>query len=474
MPRIPLHRLNSDSAVGSAIASTTPGATPSATASPFVAIPGNDELGIIVGYLPQDDQLMMRDIDASVRAVVDPAIHTLKLSAHDARALLLEPNALSNLRCLHLTHCKDADLIDLAATLGKMPKTNFELILQSDLFGRDWVTADSIGPLATVRLAGLTLKDIPVPADMSRALALSISPLSISIPHICSNSSVYEISQIPMLRSLQVGRQEVTLQTIEALRTHAQLETLHINTLSGNAVINLATSQRIRSLTVANMTGGEVGALNALADNHVLTALTLGVDQASGLAALSRNVTLQALSISVSAMPPSLLSSLAGMPALEDFHLSKRGRGVLSISQDDILSLCEKPLKSLSLYEVQMDGAARSRLAAARTASLRLQFCTPFAGEDFAALSHNQSIVSLFMMSALRNKNDDDILSLVTNGLRLLESLDIGVGSEAPEIARASIQAAWTASGRQLANLNLDVRYVSPSPNNGYDSDEGW
>jgi len=466
IPRISLHLLGTDSAACSI--------TPDAASPPFVAIPGNDELSIIAGYLSQDDQLGMRDIAASVRAVVDPTIHTLKFSSREACATLRQPNALRNLRELHLTDCKDEDLIDLAAMLAEMPIIDFGLIVEAGLFGRHRVTADGIRPLAALGLTGLTLKGIPVPVDMSRALVLSVSPLSINLPYLDDyQSNVYELSQIPMLHSLQVGvAKMLTPETIEALRTHAALETLHLNTVSGKAISILATSEHIRSLTVANIIDGEIAALNALADNHVLTSLSLGVNDANALAALSRNVTLQKLSISVAHIPPALLSSFASMPALEHFQLSRRGQAAVSITVDGIAALCAKPLHALSFYEVHMDSATRSRLATAQTTSLRLQFCTSFESEDFAAFSHNRSITSLFMMNDRLNNNDDDILSLVTSGLPQLESLYVDVGSGAPNIAKEVIQAAWTASGRQLSNLDMDVRYVSVNPNDGYDSDD--
>ena len=48
----------------------------------------------------------------------------------------------------------------------------------------------------------------------------------------------------------------------------------------------------------------------------------------------------------------------------------------------------------------------------------------------------------------------------------------VEVGSGTPNTAKEAIQAAWTASGRQLGNLNVNVRNVSVNPNEGYDSSD--
>jgi hypothetical protein len=475
VPRIALHLLGTDGTVASATprAETPSFVGPFFEEPPFGATPADDELDIIAGYLCQDDHFIMREIDASVRAVVDPTTHILKLSGREVCAALRQPHALHNLGVLHLMDCKDDDLIDLAAMLSKMPETDFELILEAGLFGRHRVSVVGIAPLAALRLAGLTLKGIPVPEAMSRALALSVSPLSITPPYLDDyESNIYEISQIPTLHSLTVGVSTMlTPETIDALRSHPALETLHVNALSGNAISLLATSERLRSLTVANIVNGEVRALSALADNPVLTSLSVGVNHANALAVLSRNVALQKLSISVSEIPPSLLSAFASMPTLEEFHLSRRGRGIMSMSVYDIAGLCAKPLKSLSFYDVHMDSGTRLFLATAQTANLRLQFCTPFETNDFAALGQNRSITSLVMNTHDIAENDDAILSMVKSGLPQLESLSVKVGSGTPNIAKDVIRAAWTASGRHLANLDMEVRFVSADLKGGYESD---
>jgi hypothetical protein len=382
----------------------------------------------------------------------------LKLSSFEARAVLRQPHALHNLRELYLTDCNDEDLIFLAALLATMPKTNFELIVKSNPFDNH-VSVDGIRPLAALRLSGLTLTDMPVPAEMSQALALSVAPLSITLPYLYdSESSVYEISQLPILRALRVGRQQrVTPETIAALQSHPALETLQAYSLSGTDICTLATNSRIQSMTIAHIVEGEAAALRALADNRVLTSLDIAVDDANSLAALSRNVTLKHLSISAPNMPSAVLSSLAAMSALDILELSSSGVEKQPIGVEAIADLCVKPLKSLSFFRFVMNGAARLRLATAQTAILRLQFCTPFKSADFAALSQNRSITALVMQPDTGTRDYRDVLSLVESRHLALASLTISVGSEAPHVAKSAIQAAWTASGRRLGNLHLDV-----------------
>ena len=194
--------------------------------------------------------------------------------------------------------------------------------------------------------------------------------------------------------------------------------------------------------------------------------MVVEVIEADSLAVLAQNATIQALSLIVSDLPKSLLGSLATMPALNSVHLASRHPYIVSIGGDDIQALCAKPLKSLSLYDMALDSAACAQLAAAQTASLRLQFCTAFGSEDFVALSQNRSITSLFMMTEgiTPGNNYEAVLSMVTSGLPQLESLTIDVGSETPVDAKAAIEAAWAASGRLLVNLDVTSRYVSANP----------
>lgn len=462
IPRIPAHLLGANNVGGSVNGSVGGGAASSAAANapdaPFVAIPGNDTLGIIAGYLTQEDQLVMRDIDAWTRSVVDPTIQTLKLTGSEACIALREPNALRNLRELHLTDCNDQQLIDLAAMLAKMRRTDFELIVTSNPF-KNLVSVEGIAPMAALRLSGLTLKDIPVPIEMSHALARSVAPLTFNLPYIFDlDSNVFEISQLPQLRSLLVGRQALTPETIAALQAHAALEKLHVHAVSGSDICTLATSAHLQSLSISKIRDGEAVALRALADNRVLKSLGIAVDHADSLAVLSQNVTLKRLSVSVRDMPALLMSALSTMPALEDFDLSSRRIQGLSIGLDHIQALCEKPLKSLSFNGLVLDGATRLRLATAQTASLRLQFCTAFEDADFAALRRNQSITSLSIQSGTgTTSNDDAILSLVTSEDLKLESLMMRLLSKTPEAARKAIQTAWLRSGRPLSNLALDI-----------------
>ena len=260
------------------------------------------------------------------------------------------------------------------------------------------------------------------------------------------------------LRELHLTGTHLPSPTIDALRWHPALDTLHIEMLTGHDVTTLAASAHIRSLSVKYIYQDEITALRALADNNVLTSLSLAVTQASSLAALSRNMTLQKLSIALSDLPPLLLRSLAGMAALEELRLISQGSQHLRIDVDDMLAISAKPLKSLTFHRFQMDNATRLRLATSQTAGLEMELCTSFESADFAALSRNQSITSLF----IKPDNDlriryDDVLSLVTNGSPRLESLNIRFRSDTPDIARAGIQSAWIASGKQVSKLHLDV-----------------
>ena len=452
--RIALHAL---SASGAAAVSVTGAAAPA-----FVAIPDNDTLGIIAAYLPQDDQLLMRKIAPVVGAVVDPTIHTLKLSARQACTLLSQANHLTKLRELHLTEFNDKDLIDLAAILTSMPKTDFELILKLNMFQSRRtpapvsapVSADGLRALAAVRLSGLTLKDIPISIEMGRALALSMSPLSISLAYDHTGKG-YEVSQIPMLRSLQVhSLTSLTTKAIDALRSHETLAKCEIRIISGDDLAILATSVHIRSLKIGFIgRGGEAAALRALADNRVLTSLDVRVDEANALAVLSHNATLQKLRINVRQLAPSSLASIATMPALKEFVLSGHAGLKEPIGVDDIAALCVKQLNALSFCDIQMDGATRSLLATAQTAMLRLESCTPFESEDFAALNRNQSIKSLFIWNAGRSTRYEDVLSIVASGPPQLEWLNITINDRQGVVQ--TIEAAWLASGRRLENLHL-------------------
>lgn len=465
IPRIALHRLGHDSTAVSAAASTAVSAAvsaiPGAVKPPFVPESDNDTLGIIAGYLQQEDQLVMRNIDASIRAVVDSTIHTLKLDSRDACVVLSEPNALHNLRELHVTECTDEALIELAAKLAEMPKTDFTLIVQSKPFFNH-VSVNGIRPLLALHLSGLMLKNIPVPLEMSRALAHSIAPLSIYLPYVLDkNSNVYEISQLPALRLLSVGHQAVTPAAIEALRWHPALEKLHIHTLVGSDVCTLATSADIHTLSIAKIRDGEAAALRALADNNVLTSLGVGVDYADSLSALSQNGTLKQLRLSVRDLSPSVLPALARMPALENFELSCERTQALAIGVGDIQALCTKPLKSLSFNGFTLADAARKLLATAQTNSLQVQLCTPFESTDLAVLSQNRSITSLLIQpgsGAIDNYRD--VMALVTSTRLHLASLSIRVGSRTPESDKDALQTAWITSGRQLSNLELEVFLV--------------
>ena len=453
--RIALHALGTGNAAASAANLSAPA---------FVATADKDTLGIITAYLSQDDQLVMRNVDASVRAVVDPIIHALRLSAREACILFAQPNDLSKLRELYLTNVNDKDLIDLAELLKQMPKTDFELTLELNSFhsrgssASALISVEGLGPLLALRFSGLTLKHIPISAALSRALEHSVSPLSLTLPYHNSGEDLLdEISRIPTLRSLQIGRQcNMSSVAINALRSHEKLDRLEIYIISGEHLAILATSAHIRSLKVEFIRhGGQAAALTALAENHALTSLDLRVDDANALAVLSQNVTLQKLYLNVRQLTRSSLASIAAMPALEEFLLSGHAGLEEPICVDDIAALSARPLKSLSFRDIQMDGPMRSLLATAKTAKLRLESCTPFEREDFAALGQNRSIGSLFIWNSGRSTSFDDVLSMVTSGLPQLESLDVTV--RYAEGVVPAIEAAWVASGRQLANLNLGL-----------------
>ena len=426
----------------------------------FVAALDDDTLGITAGYLSQSDQLLMRQVDPSVRAVVDPIIHTLKVSAREACTLLSQPNRFSKLRELRLSDFRftDPDLTDLARVLATMPKTDFELIVGTNSIGYGSTDiVDGVKALAALRLSGLTLNGISISNDTSRALALSGTPISIHLPNVVDgHDDLYEIVQIPMLRSLRAGYvSDLSADAINALRSHEALEHFDIDDISGEHLAILATSANIRSLAIEFITrGAQAAALSALATNRVLTSLEIGVDNGNAFAALSQSMTLQKLRMHVHELAPSSLASIATMPALKEFHLSVNDEREASIGGNDIAALCAKQLTSLSFCNIKMDGPARLHLATAKTTELRLEGCTPFASEAFAVLNQNQSIKRLFMSSLALFTSNENILSLVTSGMPQLESLDVTVKGWG---AVQGIKTAWVNSGRQAGNLNLRI-----------------
>ena len=444
---VPLHALGTGSA------------TVNATRPAFVAAPDDDTLDIIASYLSQADQLVTRDVDPSVRAVVDRSIHTLELSAREACNLLSQPNNLGKLRVLQLTDFRfnDNDLIDLANLLKHIPTTDLKVIVGPtyQVYGSPAIV-EGVKPLAALRLSALTLNGIPISNDTSRALAHSVSSISISLPvSVSGEGDLYEISQIPMLRSLRANYlRNISPEAIRALQSHQALEHLQLDEISGVDLVILATSAHIRSLDISVMRfDGKAAALLALADNRVLTSLNVGVQDGNAFSVLSQNVTLQKLSMHVYQFAPASLASIATMPALQEFHLSGNARGGQSIGEEDISALCEKPLKSLSFRDIKMDGSARLLLATAKAAELRLNSCTPFESEDFAVLKQNQSIKSLSITSYGPVNNDENILSMVASGMPQLESLHITIKGGWP--AETAIRETWEASGRRAATLHL-------------------
>jgi len=368
--RIPRHALGPCNAVDASVGPFARSSASAPNVRPIVT-PSNDALGIIASYLPQNDQLAMRRMNKSAYKIVDSTVQSLKLTTREACTVLRQPNALRNLRELHLILCKDDALIELATILSKMRKTDFELIVPGSRYGKG-VTVDGIRPLMDVRLSRLTLRDMTVHEDMRAVLDSSVSPLSIDLGHVYEDVDIDAISRLRQLHSLKVGV-NLTLATLVALGSHQALETLSLQTVSESGVRVLAASAHIRTLSIGRIYDGEAAALSALAANKVLTSLAVAVADGRSLEALSRNATIQNLSVQVSDGPKSFLGLLATMPSLACFCFGPRDYEHVSVTGDDIQALCEKPLKALSIYRIKLDSAARSLLANAKIARVLLQ-----------------------------------------------------------------------------------------------------
>lgn len=450
--QLPRHRLG---AAGASSAASAPSvASPVAPGVPvrpqYPTELAVDSMGIVAQYLAQSDQLVLRGMSDPVRDVVDLSLRNLTISAQEACALLAQRKTLPKLDTLHLTHCNDADLVRVAEVLRAVPRPAMSITL--DRAKGVWASAAGLRALAGATLAGLHVKGLTVAPDAAEALATSLSPVSISLPfHADGVTNVYWLTQIRTLTSLDIGKHHVSRASIAAIAAHPNLEKLEVDSLPATALQQILTSERLRSFTVLNVTGGEPEAFEAFADNRLLTSLSVGhVTRAESLMTLSRNTTLTSVDLHVNRAASVGIPYLANLPALAALDITGLG---CTLTRAHVQALCAMPLASLGFHFMPIDPDAMDSIVKAPVASLSVTYGPALTDKTVGALVANKRLSELTIMGDVVNERR--ALQLIASAT--LQKLKVDFDSDVPKISEDNFKRTWIAAGKSLGNLDLTV-----------------
>jgi len=437
VPQVPLHRLE----------------TPGSEDQKYQTELSNDALGIVSQYLSQIDQLTMREISDSVRAVVDRTVTSLTMSGTIASLLFTQPNTMENLRELRLRDSDDTVLGLVAEALRSVPpRTLSKLELILDRADGTEVSGAGLAALAPFTFSGISLKGMTVMSADAVALSRGGSPVSISLPDDGPAwSDVASICLIPTLKLLHAPLHQLSAQIVAALQLHPALTHLSVGSLSGAAVSELTHSASIQLLSVKNMVDCEAQAFAALANSRVLRSVAIGpVNHAQSLATLSGNRLLSAITLGLSATARDGIPQLANMPALKALSLSALQIGG-SLRAADVQAVCARTFESLQLNQWEIDAAGMALIVATQAHNLSLDKCYPFTNAAIEGLAANGSISSLSLQGGMINATD----ALRLANSPTLEYLRAEFVGDKPDASEWHIKTAWTGAHRPLANLDV-------------------
>ena len=412
----------------------------------------DDPLGIVAGYLEETDQRVMRQFDALMHRSVDPQIKVLTVNGRDACALWIRPNALRALRELRLTHCGNAELIDLAAVLKTLRKRPFALIL--DQKANTVVSARGLDALAEMTFSGITLRGANLAADAAQALARGASPVSISLPrqHFLLTQELFPFLQIRTLRSLDAGLRSLPDNFGPVVASHECLTHFSISIIGSEAFHDIAKSTTIESLSFEYIERDEVAALAALTGNSALRSLEIGfIRKPDTLAALSRNSSLRSVTLGLLRNAHFGFSHLANMPGLEALSLRRASTCTKLLNAEHVRALCTKTFTSLSLHEWDIEVAAQALIAATSTQHLSLNHPVPFSDAAISTISTNAAIASLSLGGGIITAAH----AITLAGSPTLQQLKVGSGANFSVDAKTAIANAWRAAHKPLVNLQL-------------------
>jgi hypothetical protein len=408
--------------------------------------------GVPAQRLLQSDQLVLREIGDPVQSAADLAVDSLNVTGEKACALLSQPGSFPTLNALYLTRCRDDDLIRLADVLQTAPRPGLSITLDGN--ADVYVSVIGFRAIAGTTLALLHIKGLPISPDVAAALALSRSPVSISLPFQADGiTNVYKLTQINTLTSLDAGNHTVSAACIGPLSAHPSLTALRFNMLPSVNIRAILASQPLRSFSVDSiMMGFEAEAFSAFADSRTLKSLTVGsVHDPEALVTLSRNTTLTSVDLRVHRSASVATHHLTKLPALDTLAISYVG---ITLMPDDVRALCAKPLSSLSFSALRIDSAALELIVRAKAASLSVNSSGQLLTDTIVdALIANERISALTVLHRIIDERR--ALRLITSPT--LEKLTVEFESDARRASAEHFQRTWVAAGKSLDNLWLSV-----------------
>lgn len=399
----------------------------------------------------------------------------LTLTGEAACAHLSVPGNVPTVRELRIRDCRDIDLVNISwvlrnplqspsriaapaaspaafqAQMPRGPSTAFELVLDKHAGAR--LTAIGFHALAGLHLSGITLIDLPIPADIAERLSMGRSSLSIKLSGLVDGQSdIYAISQMPTLRSLNVGGHPVSGAALAAFASHPSLTALRLTRLASQALGQLLENPKLRTLSVKTIVGDENEAFAALAKNTTLTSLRIGQVRASEhLVTLSRNTALISLDLELTPAARRGMPYLAKIPTLTTLAVSLSDADVV-LTLADVQHLSLKTYAVLRFTMVNIEPAALMHIVAAQAKSLVLDYCFYITDQAINALIANPAITALSVIGCVNERQAFALARMPS-----LEKLTVDFASDSAIRAEANFMRTWTAAGKSLANLDLAV-----------------
>jgi len=371
IPQVPLHSLG----------------TSSVNAPGFIAIPDDDTMSVIAGYLKQKDQLALRTLSGALQKAVDRSVEALSLDPQSAMDLFKDGNRLPNLKTLYLRRWNNENLSQLASALQLAKQRPFELRLSAPFYSlRNSDESATLGLEHTVsmRLSMLSLDGLTLTAGLANALAKAEFPIELDAftKDGALANDIHLITRMPTLISLTLPDDHALSDaTASAIQSHPSLRELACKTLMPGQLRKILANPKLESLSFAAHSGSTEKerdeAYVALANHAKLTSLTIGYACGQDIKPLSRSTTISTLNLYlyIGDDAREAISSLANMPALRDLTLrmgtSFNGQDFgPQLSASDIQAICAKQLERLDLSQANLDQTALAVAVGAKATQL--------------------------------------------------------------------------------------------------------
>jgi len=368
IPSIPLHAIGTPAAA--------PNANVEAPEAPFVAIPDNDSMSIIAGYLTQDDQLKVRTLSNDLKGVVDSEVEALSLTPGKALDLFSDGSRFRNLKTLALTDWVPADLLAFANALRVAGQSPFELVLGRRT-GHDYSDdGDTLGleHAAAINLSSLSLRSFTVTSGACNALSNVAFPVDMEMVGRCHEAGDFPATQIATLRSLDIGTFALPDDVFPAFQAHPGLIAFSSQGTHPDQIKHFLDNPRMQSLDVWRISSFDEGNEFETIANHP-SLISLGevlISKPEQVAMLSQNAKIAKLRVQFQQECKDT-SPLTEMLSLRDLTIVTRqtyGRFDYELKASHIEAICRKPLDRLSFAEAELDYMAKAIAVTAHATEL--------------------------------------------------------------------------------------------------------